>query len=85
MVSGNNHNLQVRITPVRLFQEMKETPLGRGRRISDIEYISGNQQYISLMLRQGIDQPVQKSIVFLLPVVTEKGLPEMPVGSMYDL
>lgn len=85
MVAGNDNNLQMRIAPVRLFQEMKETALRRSGRVGNIEHITGNQQDIRLLFRQGIHQPVQKGIVFFLPVVTEESLAEMPVGSMYNL
>lgn len=85
MITGNDNNLQMRIAPVRLFQEMKETALRRGGRVGYIEHITGNQQDICLLFRQGIHQPVQKGIVFFLPVVTEESLAEMPVGSMYNL
>ena len=84
MVAGNDNDLQMRIAPVRLLQEMKETPLRRSGRVGHIEHIPRYEQDIRLLFGQGIGQPGQESIVLLLPVVAEEGLAEMPVGGMYN-
>ena len=81
MVASNDNDLQMRIAPVRLLQEMKETPLRRSGRV---EHIPRYEQDIRLLFSQGIGQPGQESIVLLLPVVAEEGLAEMPVGGMYN-
>lgn len=83
MIASDNHNLQMRVTPVRFPQKPVETALGGCRRIGYIEDISRNQQDIGLSLRQGIGQPRKKCLMLLITVITEKGLPQVPVGSMY--
>lgn len=82
VIAGHNNQLQSRILSRHPVNETIEHPLGSSRRIGNIKDISGNNQYINLVLSEDTGQPVQKMFVFLCAVIPEKGLSQMPIGCM---
>ena len=75
MIPRHDDNLQMRITAVRLSQEAEKTTLRGCRRIGNIKDIAGNQQHVSLPLRQHPGQPSEKRLMLFIPVIPEEGLP----------
>ena len=82
VIASHNNQLQSRILSRHPVNETIEHPLGSSRRIGNIKDISGNNQYINLVLSEDTGQPVQKMFVFLRAVIPEKGLSQMPIGCM---
>lgn len=76
MVSGYNDQLQSRVLGCHPVNETIEHSLRGGRRIGNIENVSGNNQYINFVLSQDTGQPVQKVFMFLCPVISEKVCPK---------
>ena len=82
MIAGDDDDIQMRNAALGGGEKIIELFLRGGGRIGVIENIPGNQQRLNLFGFEGIQQPVQKAVVFIIPLKLMQGLAEMPVRSV---
>ena len=82
VVSRRHDHLQAGMEVCSLLQKLVVEPL-RGRRWVDrVKHIAGDEQRVGLAGGDVLEQPVQKTGVFVVPVVLVERLAEMPVSSV---
>ena len=82
VIAGDDDDIQVRNTLLGGSEKTVELLLGGGGRIGIIEDVAGDQQDINLFGCESVEQPVQKSLMLVIPLKVMQGLAEMPIRGM---
>jgi hypothetical protein len=82
VVAGDDDQVQMRHAFLRPLQEAVQLLLRRRRRIGVVEDVAGDQQGVGPLADDGVEQPVQEALVFVVAFEIMQGLAEMPVGSV---
>ena len=79
VVARNDDGVQVRHTRLGLLQKAVELLLRGSRRVGGVKHIARHQQRVDLLGHQGVQQPVQKTLVLKAPLKAMQGLAQVPV------
>ncbi len=82
VVAGNDDDVELRSARAGLLQEPVKLLLRCGRRIGGIEHVAGDQERVDFLGGDGVQQPVEETLVFVSTFVIVQGLAKMPVGSV---
>ncbi len=79
MIAGDDDDVEWRHPTPGFSEELVELALSVSGRVRVIENVAGDQQGVDLFGFQRVQQPVEKTLLFVTAVEIVQGLAQMPV------